>query len=150
MLTCLVPVLFTFHIQDVLKLKKNNSGAKGLILMEDLGLWSEVHETNIALHLYGASDELYWALGLQKGCAQDRNLTARSYMFAIGCLVHRVTLHRLSWGEIYHPGHNRQNKFAFLCVYYYYRISRLSPLAGKYSPILGCSNQQDYSRWFYM
>jgi hypothetical protein len=30
MLTCLVPVLFTFCIQGVLKLK-NNSGAKGLI-----------------------------------------------------------------------------------------------------------------------
>ena len=30
MLTCLVYVLFTFYIQDVLKLKKNNSGAKRL------------------------------------------------------------------------------------------------------------------------
>ena len=31
MLTCLVPVFFTFYKQGVLKLKKNNSGAKGLI-----------------------------------------------------------------------------------------------------------------------
>ena len=31
MLTCLVSVLFTFFIQGVLKLKKNNYGAKGLM-----------------------------------------------------------------------------------------------------------------------
>ena len=34
MLTCLVPVLITFYIQSVLKLKKNNSGAKGLMPFE--------------------------------------------------------------------------------------------------------------------
>jgi len=33
MLTCLVFVLFTFYIQSVLKLKKNNSGTKGLITL---------------------------------------------------------------------------------------------------------------------
>ena len=41
MLTCLVPVLFIFYTQGVLKLKKNNSGAKGLISSPNSLLISE-------------------------------------------------------------------------------------------------------------
>jgi hypothetical protein len=39
MLTCLVPVLFIFYIQGVLKLKKN-SGAKGLMLHFEGGTYT--------------------------------------------------------------------------------------------------------------
>ena len=34
--------------------------------------------------------------------------------------------------------------------YFCYRISHFSALAGKYSPILRCSNQQDQARWSYL
>ena len=47
-----------------------------------------------------------------------------------------------------------QHKGAYYYYYYHHhhnhhhhRISHFSALAGKYSPILGCSNQQDWARW---
>ena len=50
------------------------------------------------------------------------------------------------------------NYYYYYYYYYYHhhhhrhrhRISHFSPLAVKHSPILGCSNQQDYARWSYL
>ena len=47
MLTCLVPVLLTFYVQGVLKLKKNNSGAKGLICVLSPQYVSSSHNSTI-------------------------------------------------------------------------------------------------------
>jgi hypothetical protein len=34
--------------------------------------------------------------------------------------------------------------------HHHHQISHFSALAGKYSPILGCSNQQDEAQWSYL
>ena len=41
-------------------------------------------------------------------------------------------------------------KDVLLLLLLLYRISQFSALAGKYSPILGFSNQQDWARWSYL
>ena len=41
-------------------------------------------------------------------------------------------------------------ELVIVVYYYYHRISHFSALAGKYSPILGFSNQQDKARWSYL
>ena len=50
MLTCLVPVLLTFYTQGVLKLKKNNSGAKRLRMHGNLP--SLPHTPSRQEHIY--------------------------------------------------------------------------------------------------
>jgi len=51
------------------------------------------------------------------------------------------TVFRLEYG--YFSSSSSSFSSYYYYYYYYHRISHLSPLAGKYSPILGCSNQQD-------
>jgi len=58
-LTYLVPVLFTFYIQGVLKFKKNNSGAKRLIVQ--LSHYFHTHAVPARVQaLVMQSDELFF------------------------------------------------------------------------------------------
>ena len=71
MLTCLVPVLFAFYIQDVVKLKKNYSSIKGLIqgvvllevdimVLTLLFICNSLRTTSLCRNLYQGSKAFVW------------------------------------------------------------------------------------------
>jgi len=62
-------------------------------------------------------------------------------MGPIGCLETSVRNYHYLLGNS--PEGLSFHIIGFAYYYYYHRISHFSALAGKYSPILGCSNQQD-------
>ena len=74
-LTYLVPVLFTFYTQSVLKLKKNNSGAKRLI------------SSNFIFRCRTLGLKFFYALSLQK-C---------SIAFYLSLLVSKFLMHILTY-----------------------------------------------------
>jgi len=59
-LTCLVRVLFTFYIQGVLKLKKNNSGAKRLRILTRWRWRQQVTPDVRDLDTQGVMDSIYY------------------------------------------------------------------------------------------
>ena len=65
MLPFLVPVLFTFYIQNVLKLKKN-SGAKGLTIQSSPVLCFPLQISRSLTHLITVYDEVVHAGRLQR------------------------------------------------------------------------------------
>ena len=106
MLTCLVLVLFTFYIQDVLKLKKNNSGAKGLIEMLKSGNYFITHK----LYACPLMKLLHWSHG--KECNGWWEYSTRCFLLLSDILLHSTSL----W-----PMSTRQQRLLLAKVVYHYK-----------------------------
>jgi len=94
-LTCLVPVLFTFCIQGVLKLKKNNSGAKRLTLYPTLKLHDlrsdiplDILTSDILVPVYGAYGNLVVSsVGLKRFDLLGSASSSRAGVSSLGCVM---------------------------------------------------------------
>jgi len=87
-----------------------------VMVMEDLGLSSEAHE-NIAMHLYGASYELYSALGVtERLCTRWKYEGPRLYVYHRMFGPLSTAPSALVVGIIRIQVINEKNKFAFLCI----------------------------------
>jgi hypothetical protein len=64
-----------------------------------------------------------------------------SFLNTMGTKIAVPEIGRLEYRDV--AGVKNRGTLSTHYYYYYYRISHFSALAGKYSPILGLSNQQD-------
>ena len=73
---------------------------------------------------------------------QGLHFVTSNLMFINSYMVELILLYYMNYYYYYYHHHHHHH--------HHHRISHFSALAGKYSPILVCGNQQDQARWSYL